>query len=116
MFGVLISKEEKEQERIKEVEMKVQEELEKKQRKDEQLLREKEYANLKSICLRCKNAFIEQYQEDPSPDPMDVVCTKKLQIWGSKAVDRDSDEFFQCHANRWYRKTITCSDFEERIK
>jgi len=77
----------------------------------EQELNIKEYNSLKSICLSCKNAFVESYIDDPqAKDPTTCICKVKVQF-------RDianTHYIFQCSSNNWARKTLNCSDYEER--
>jgi hypothetical protein len=114
MFG-LKTEERVKQEQVEVERIKTREERERAEREAKELAI-KEFENLRSICLDCKHAFVERFIDNPEkPDPLEVTCRRKLEIWRGKLDDFYNSDFRPCHNNEWNRKTLTCSDFEKRV-
>ena len=73
-----------------------------------------QFNNLKSLCLSCKNAFFQQYIDNPqNPDPLDLVC-KKIGKLSQGQYFFGNYRRAECWGNKWHRKVLNCSDYEKR--
>jgi hypothetical protein len=87
------------------------------QEAEKKALEEKEYKNLKSICLSCEHAFVQNFIESPHKlDPCTLICKKRAELLrGSISYYRvNESELFECISDQWNRKTLRCSDYCKR--